>query len=117
MRSVDGNELDEDLVDLKYTTKENYKCFKENFFETGKYGAKIVKPVFVTKTEHEEFQKIENTTKFTQELSKVLGEMPEKEAAANSKKDMKGNVKHHELLSMFYNMKSIYNEQILSAEK
>ena len=38
MRSTDRNELDEDLVDLKYTAKENYKCFKENFFETGKYS-------------------------------------------------------------------------------
>ena len=29
---------------------------------------------------------------------------------------MKGNVKHHELVSMLYNVKSIYNEQILSTE-
>ena len=58
IRSIDGNELDEDLIDLKHTTEENYKHFKENVFETGKYNAKIAKPVFVTKTEHEEFQKI-----------------------------------------------------------
>ena len=117
MRSTDRNELDEDLVDLKYTAKENYKCFKENFFETGKY-VKISKPVFVIKTEHEESQKIENKMKFyiTQEISKILDEMPDKEAAANWKKDMKGYVKHHELVSVFYNVKSIYNKQILSTE-
>ena len=118
MRSIDGNELDEDLVDLKYTAEENYKLFKENFFETEKYNAKISKQVFVTKTEPEDFQKIENKTKFyiTQEITKILDEMPDKEAAANWKRDMKGNVKHHELVSMFYIVKSIYNEQILSTE-
>ena len=118
MRYIDGNELDEDLTDLKYTAEENYKRFKENFFKTGKYNAKIFKPVFVTKTEHEEFQKIENETKFyiMQEISKILDEMPDKEAAAKWKKDMKGNIRHHELVSIFYNVKSIYNEQILSTE-
>ena len=118
MRSIDGNELDKDLVDLKYTAEENYKCFEETFFKTGKYNAKIFKPVFVTKTELEEFQKIENKTKFyiMEEIRKILDEMPDKEAAANWKRDMKGNVKHHQLVSMFYNVKSIYNEQILSKE-
>ena len=29
----------------------------------------------------------------------MLDEMPDKEAAANRKKDMKGNVKHHEQTS------------------
>ena len=84
MRSIDGNELDEDLVDLKYTAEENYKLFQENFFETGKCNVKISKPVFVTKTEREEFQKIENKTKFyiKQEITKILHEMPDKEAAA-----------------------------------
>ena len=57
MRSIDGNELEEDLDDLKYTAEEDYKHFKENFFETGKYNTKISKPVFVTETGHEEFQK------------------------------------------------------------
>ena len=110
--------IEEDLVDLKYTAEENYKLFKENFFETGKYNAKISNPVFVTKTEREEFQKTENKTKFyiTQEITKILDEMPDNEAAANWKRDMKGNVKYHELVSMFYIVKSIYNEQILSKE-
>ena len=118
MRSTDRNELDEDLIDLKYIAKENYKWFKENFFETGKYNAKISKPVFVTKTEHEESQKIENKMKFyiMQEIGKILDEMPDKEAAANWKKDIEEYVKHHELVSMFYNVKSIYNKQILSTE-
>ena len=42
--------------------------------------------------------------------------MPEKDTAANLTKGTKGNVKHHELVSMFYNVKSIYNGQILSTE-
>ena len=118
MRSIDGNKLDEDLVDIKYPAEENYKRFKENFSKTGKCNAKTPKPVFITKTEREEFQKIENKTKFhiTQEISKILDEISDKEAADNWKKDMHGNVKHHELVSIFYNVKSIYNEQILSTE-
>ena len=51
-----------------------------------------------------------------QEIRKMLDEMPDKEAAANRKKDMKGNVKHHELMSLFYNVKWICNKQILSTE-
>ena len=88
MRSIDGNELGEDLIDLQYAAEENYKRFKENFFETGKHNSKIFKPVFVTKTEREEFQKVENKTKFyiTQEISKILDEISDKEAAANWKK-------------------------------
>ena len=37
-----------------------------------------------------------------QEIRKMLDEMPDKEAAANRKKDMKGNVKHHEQTSWTY---------------
>ena len=70
---------------------------------------KNFQPYFVTKTERQEFQNIENKTflKFyiMQEIRKMLDEMPDKEAAANRKKDMKGNVKHHELMSLFYNVK------------
>ena len=36
MRSIDGNELELDPIDLKYRAKEDYKHFKENLFETGK---------------------------------------------------------------------------------
>ena len=57
MRSIDGNKLDEDLVDIKYPAEENYKRLKENFFKTGKYNAKIAKPVFITFSNKE---KIEN---------------------------------------------------------
>ena len=85
MRSIDGNELEEDLIDLKYRAEEDYKHFKENFFETGKCNTKISKPVFVTETEREEFQKIENKAKFyiMQEISKIFDEMPDKQPAAN----------------------------------
>ena len=51
-----------------------------------------------------------------QEISKILDEMPDKQPAAKWRKYIKGNVKHHELVSMLYKVKSIYNEQILSAE-
>ena len=58
MRSIDGNELDEDLVDLKYIAEENYERFKENFFETGKYNAKISKPVFLLKLSVKNFRRL-----------------------------------------------------------
>ena len=48
-----------------------------------------------------------------QEIRKILDEVPDKKSAANWKKDMKGNIKHRELVSMFYNVKSIYNQQNL----
>ena len=74
---------------------------------------KNFQPYFVTKTERQEFQNIENKTflKFyiMQEIRKMLDEMPDKEAAANRKKDRKEMSsimnKHHELMSMFYNVK------------
>ena len=47
------------------------------------------------------------------EISKILDEVPDKKPAANWKKDMKGNIKHRELVSMFDNVKSIYIAQNL----
>ena len=58
MRSIDGNELDEDLVDLKYTAEENYKRFKENFFENGKYNAKISKQLLLLKLSVKNFKRL-----------------------------------------------------------
>ena len=70
-------------LNLKYVARENYENYKENYAKTNMFGCKKLNPVFVTKYEREESQKIENKTKkeIINEIKSLLAEIPIKETA------------------------------------
>ena len=117
IKSIDGKDLDSSLAEVKYIAKNNYENYKNNFFETGMYNAKILQPIFVTNEEQVEFEKIENETKayIIQEIN-MLDAFPNKDYALTRKKEIKNSLKHHQLISLFYNVKSIFEELSLTME-
>ena len=60
LKSVDGIALDDDLTNLKYNANENYNNYKVGFVRNGKFGCQIKIPIFMTPSEREHFNKIEN---------------------------------------------------------
>ena len=118
IKSIDGKDLDSSLAEVKYIAKNNYENYKNNFFETGMYNAKILQPIFVTNEERVEFEKIENKTKayIIQEINNMLDAFPNKDYALTRKKEIKNSLKHHQLISLFYDVKSIFEELSLTME-
>ena len=57
--------LEKDLVNIniKYASLRYNKNYEAAFKGTGKYGAKILKPVFLTEFDHSECEKVESKTK------------------------------------------------------
>ena len=118
IKSIDGKDLDSSLAEVKYIAKNNYENYKNNFFETGMYNAKILQPIFVTNEERVEFENIENKTKayIIQEINNMLDAFPNKDHVLTRKKEIKNSLKHHQLISMFYDVKSIFEELSLTME-
>ena len=52
-------EIDPELVNIKYVSKENYENYKLQFITLGHYGVKIQNPLFVTARHRIEHEKIE----------------------------------------------------------
>ena len=42
IKSIDGKDLDSSLAEVKYIAKNNYENYKNNFFETGMFNAKLL---------------------------------------------------------------------------
>ena len=61
--SFGDDQIDPELVNIKYISKENYENYKLQFLTLGQYGAKIQNPLFVTAQHCIEHEKIENKTK------------------------------------------------------
>ena len=71
------------------------------------YNAKLLQPIFVTNEERVEFEKIENKTKayIIQEINNMSDTFPNKDYALTRKKEIKNSLKHHQVISLFYNVK------------
>ena len=83
LSSLNGNLLDAQLTDIKYIAEKNYKNYKQSYIASEQFGCKIRKPIFITKNELEESQKIEAKSKdeITNEINILLGELPDRTAA------------------------------------
>ena len=112
LTSISNQILDNQLVNLKYVTIENYDNYKENYTKTNMFGCKILNPVFITKYEQKESQKIENKTKkeITSEIKLLLVEMPTKETAIEVEFNLpkkEESLKHQELIELYYSVLNI----------
>ena len=78
---ITGTPLDEDLGSIKFNAEQNYESFKKHFFDTGKYDAPVARPVFITKMEKEESNRIKKKYKadIVTEISTLLDELPNDE--------------------------------------
>ena len=92
LTSISNQILDNQLANLKYAARENYENYKEHYTKTKMFGCKILNPVFITKYELEESQRIENKTKkeIINEINLLLAEMPIKETAMEMQTNQKG---------------------------
>ena len=91
LSSLNGNLLDTQLTDIKYIAEENYKNYKQSYIASEQFGHKIRKPIFITKNELEESQKIEAKSKdeITNEINILLGELPDRTAATEMYEKLK----------------------------
>ena len=117
LSSLSCNLLDAQLTDIKYIAEENYKNYKQSYIASGQFGCKIRKPIFITKNECEESQKIEAKSKdeITNEINILLGELPDRTAATEMYEKLKKNskrLKHRELIEYYYMVKNIAEEQV-----
>ena len=119
LTSISDQILDNQLVNLKYVARENHENYKEDYAKTNMLGCKILNPVFVTKHEREESQKIENKTKkeIMNEIKPLLAEMPIKETAIEmetnlSKKEK--HLKHQEPIKLYCSVLNINEHQTAS---
>ena len=114
--SLSDTTLDQELVNIKYNSQENYENYKSSFFTTGQYGTKILKPVFVTADDRVEYDKIESKTKaeIMSQINDMLDIMPDRELAAAKFKEIKKlekKAKKIALIGQFYEIKSLLAEQ------
>ena len=72
--------LDKDLVNIKYASLENYQNYKITT-GFGKYGAEILKPVFVTEFDRSEYEGVESKTKveILNKIVKIIDEILDKD--------------------------------------
>ena len=118
LKSIECFDLDPDLVEIKYAAQDNYESYKAHFIDTGMYDAKIKTHVFVTEKERQEFNKIENKTKteITIFIQQILSEMPDRDIAAAKQYELKKQKKHSQLVSFYYELKSILENQQINTE-
>lgn len=92
--------------------------YKINAIHPGMYDAKIKTHVFVTEKEREEFNKIENKTKteITAFIQQILSEMPDRDIADAKQCELKKQRKHSQLVSFYYELKSILENQQTNVE-
>ena len=78
--SIENEELDYRLSNIKHTAKANYNLYKDDLVKNHKYGFdRGREPVFITKEEREEFNKISNKNKdfIVAKLFSMLQLMPD----------------------------------------
>ena len=85
--SLSDAPLDQELVNIKYNSKENSENYKFSFFTTCQYGTKILKSIFVTADDRVEYNNIESRTKA--EIKSQINDMLDRELAAAKVKEMK----------------------------
>ena len=120
LKSIDGLNLDPGLKDIKYIAKGSYKNYKHDFYETGTYSTKIKTPVFVMQRDKIEYNKIENKTKseVIVQIDDLLKDISDEELSivkCEEFKKRKNKVKHKELVDLYYDIKSIIDEQNATA--
>ena len=120
LKSIDGLNLDPDLKDIKYIAEDNYENYKRNFYQTGTYFTKIKTPVFVMQSDRIEYNKTENKTKseIIVQIDELLKDISDKELSivkSEEFKKRKNKVKHKELVDLYYDIKSIIDEQNANA--
>ena len=118
---TDGTPLDEDLGSIKFNAEQNYESFKKHFFDTGKYDAPVARPVFITKMEKEESNRIEKKYKadIVTEISTLLDELPNDAGAEVLRDKFAKNCKrfkHAELVDFFYEVKAAGDEYHATVE-
>ena len=76
---------------VKYIAEENYKNYKQSYCVSGQFGCKIKNPIFITKSESEESQKIEVISKdeIGNEINILLGELPDRTTATEMYEKLK----------------------------
>ena len=117
LSSLNGNLLDAQLTDIKYIAEENYKNYKPSYCASGQFGCKIKNPIFITKIEREESQKIEAKSKneIANEINILLGELPGRTTATEMYENLEKNrkrLKHRELIKYYYMVKNVVEQQV-----
>ena len=72
IKSLDDQQLDSELCDFRYNAKLNYENYKKQLKASGKFGCEIMKPVFITPKDRDQYNKIKTKTKsyITTEIKK-----------------------------------------------
>ena len=118
--SLTGELLDDSLCDFNFTAVDNYAKYKNDLVQSGFYGSKKLELIFMTNDERIKFHSVEAKTiaEIKVEIQRITQEMPNKDTALAYDNYLKSkNLKKHNYVELFYEVKRELEEQIAAVEQ